>query len=56
MFLAMGGKHEWKHSRSRENVKTTRLQDFLSEYMQRNPDESIPVHIYAKELGGVVIW
>jgi hypothetical protein len=35
MFLAKGGRIEYLHGK-KENVKTTRLQDFLSDYMVRN--------------------
>lgn len=38
MFLAKGGRHDYRHG-AKENKQVTKLQDFLSEVMRRQQAE-----------------
>jgi hypothetical protein len=46
MYLALGGKRGFNHSKGKENKNVTYIQDFLSEFGERHPREALSIHTF----------
>lgn len=48
IYNAMGGKSKYLHKKGKENVQTTKLQNFLDEFIRRNSSAKININDYKR--------